>query len=92
MIEPVISCAGAFAKNYSQGPVELILLLWAPETCAISGGASVPASRALSLLVWVPESCADSTIFRSLQNALHTSATTLPELMQAYRSLWSRHR
>jgi hypothetical protein len=44
------------------------------------------------LLLWCPESCADGAMLRVLQKILRTSTSTLPELVQAYRSLWSRHR
>jgi hypothetical protein len=47
--------------------------------------------EALSLLLWADESCADRAMLRRLQKTLHTSADTFVELMQAYRSLWSRH-
>jgi hypothetical protein len=46
----------------------------------------------LALLLWDTESCADQAIVCWLQKTLRTSAGTLPDLMQAYRSLWKRRR
>jgi hypothetical protein len=46
--------------------------------------------EALSLLLWEPKTCADPPLLRHVQSALHTSASTFPELVQAYRALWHR--
>lgn len=46
--------------------------------------------HALALLLWEPEALAAPTLRARLQHELQTDATTFPEMLRAYRTLWSR--
>jgi hypothetical protein len=45
--------------------------------------------RALPLLLWEPETLRDPELLASAQRALLTDARTLPDMVGAYRSIWS---
>ncbi len=46
--------------------------------------------HALALLLWEPAALTEPTLRQRLQHELQTRATTFPEMMRAYRALWSR--
>jgi hypothetical protein len=46
--------------------------------------------NALTLLLWEPEALSSPALVRFLQRELQTPASTFPDLMRAYRVLWSR--
>lgn len=46
--------------------------------------------NALTLLLWEPTALSSPALLRFLQRELQTAASTFPELVRAYRALWSR--
>jgi hypothetical protein len=71
--------------------VNLRALGWRPLREGRAG--QHPRSRilnALTLLLWEPEALSSPALLRFLQRELQTPASTFPDLMKAYRVLWSR--
>lgn len=46
--------------------------------------------NALALLLWEPRALSEPSLLRAIQGELHTTAQTFPDIMCAYRALWSR--